>query len=308
VRPTFKSSILQHRYTETRQDIVTTRNLTRILCALFLASTAIAAQQDLPAPELAWVDRAGAITRLGRLPAGSFAARLSPDGRRVAFDMFDGTVWIADLASLGTARRVGQGRFPIWSPDGARLLFSGADGTRLFSQPTEGLVPAELITDDARAPESWSARLDLVTYLTLKDGGDYDIWTFSPRDKTRAPLIANPASAELSSQFSPDGRWLAYQANDSGTPDVYVEPFPRTGLRIRVSTAGGQHPVWAPDGREIFFDRDQTIIAVSFNAAAVPQAAAGKPIALPVTGFVQGTGRRLWDLAPDGAQFLVLLK
>ena len=280
----------------------------RILCALFLASAAIAAQQDLPSPELAWVDRAGATTRLGRLPAGSFAPRLSPDGRRIAFDTFDGTVWIADLASIGTARRVGPGRFPIWSPDGAQLLFSGADGTRLFSQATEGLVPAELITDAARAPESWSARLALVSYLTLKDGGDYDIWTFSPRDKTLRPLVATPASAELSSQFSPDGRWLAYQANDSGTHEVYVEPFPRTGVRIRVSTAGGQHPVWAPSGREIFFDRDQTINAASFNAAASPQAVAGKPVTLPVSGFVQGTGRRLWDLAPDGARFLVLFR
>ena len=64
--------------------------------------------------------------------------------------------------------------------------------------------------------------------------------------------------------------------------------------------------MWAPDGREIFFDRDQTISAVSFNAAAVPEA--GKPVALPVSGFVQGTGRRLWDLAPDGKRFLVLFK
>ena len=117
--------------------------------------------------------------------------------------------------------------------------------------------------------------------------------------------MAAPSSAEMSSRFSPDGKWLAYQANDSGRFEVYVEPFPRSGVRTRVSSAGGERPVWSPDGREIFYDQERTLYAASFQAG--PDVKVGTPAALPVKGFIQGNGRRVWDITPDGKQFLVML-
>ena len=277
-----------------------------ILATTVLVSVSIAARQGQPPVfQLALVDRTGTVAPIGRLPPGTFAPRLSPDGRRVAFDTYDGTIWIADIADIATPRRFATGRFPMWSADGTRLLFAGADGLRLFWQAVDGSGAPELLNDTARAPESWSTSAQLVTYITLKDNTDYDIWAFSPSDRKMRALVAQPTSAETSSRFSPDGKWLAYQANDSGRHEIYVEPFPRTGVRTRVSSAGGQRPVWSPNGGEIFYDLDGTLYAVAFHAE--PSVAVGKATALPIKGFVQGTGRRLWDLTPDGKQFLVML-
>jgi dipeptidyl aminopeptidase/acylaminoacyl peptidase len=274
------------------------------LAALMVASASIVAQQGPPVFELALVDRAGTVVRVGKLPPGTFAPRLSPDGRRLTFDTYDGMIWTADLANIGAPRRFGAGRFPMWSADGSRILFSGSDGMRLYWQAADGSGSPELLTENARAPEFWSTTAQLVTYITLKSAGDYDIWAFSPVDRKMGALVAAPASAEMSSRFSPDGKWLAYQANDSGMFEVYVEPFPRTGVRTRVSSAGGERPVWSPDGRELFYDHDRTLFAASFQAG--PEVRVGKPAALAVKGFIQSTGRRLWELTPDGKQFLVM--
>jgi eukaryotic-like serine/threonine-protein kinase len=273
--------------------------------AILLALASVAAQQG-PVFELALVDRAGTMTRLGKLPPGTFAPRLSPDGRRVVFDTGDGMVWLADLANIGAARRFGSGRFPIWSADGTRLAFTGPDGARLYWQAAEGTGAPELVNDTARAPETWTTNPALVTYITRKENDDYDLWAFSPTERVMRPLVGAPTSGEMGGRFSPDGKWLAYQSNDSGTFEVYVEAFPRTGVRTRVTSAGGECPIWSPDGREIFYDRDHTLYAVSVRTT--PRIEVGPETALPIKGFMQNTGRRRqWDVTPDGKQFLIVL-
>jgi Tol biopolymer transport system component len=274
--------------------------------ATVAASAALASQQQMPTFELALANRTGAVARLGKLPPGAFAPRLSPDGRRVAFDTADGMVWLADLGNIAAATRFGSGRFPMWSPDGRRLLFTGPDGARLYWQPAEGTGSPELLTDTARAPETWSTAPDLITYITRKEGDDYDIWAFSPADRVMRPLVGAPTSGEMGSRFSPDGKWLAYQSNEAGTFEVYLEPFPRTGARTRVTSAGGECPMWSPDGRELFYDRDRAIYAVSVQTT--PRIEIGKEVALLIQGFMQNAGRRRqWDLTPDGQQFLLVL-
>jgi Tol biopolymer transport system component len=270
-----------------------------------LALGTVAAQQAPPVFQLAWVDRQGARTPIGALPPGAFAPRISPDGRRVAFDTFDGSVWTAELANIAMPRRFAAGRFPMWSPDGTRLLFAGPQGFQLFWQASDGTGTAELIADDtARAPESWSTALGLVSYITLTGGTDYDVWAFSTGDRSKRAIVSEPTTAQMGSRFSPDGKWLAYQSNETGRHEIYVEPFPRTGTRTKISDAGGERPVWSPDGREIFYDKDATLYAASITATA--PFTARPPVALPIKGFVQGTGRRLWDLAPDGTRFLLM--
>jgi serine/threonine-protein kinase len=271
--------------------------------ATAIAAGVADAQRGPVSFQLTWVDRQGARTPIGPLPPGTFAPRVSPDGRRVAFDTGDGTVWIADLANLSAPRRFATGRFPMWSPDGSRLLFAGPNGAQLYWQPSDGSGAPELIAEDARAPESWSAALGLVSYITLTGAADYDIWAYSPADRTRKAILAEPTSAQMSSRFSPDGKWLAYQSNETGRHEIYVEPFPRTGTRLRVSDAGGERPVWSPDGRELFYDKDATIFAAAITTTPL---SAGAPAALPITKFMQSTGRRVGDIAPDGSRILVM--
>jgi len=273
--------------------------------AISVAAATALAQQGPPSFRLTWVDRQGVRTPIGPLPPGTFAPRLSPDGRRVAFDA-GGSIWIADLTNLAAARRVAPGQFPMWSADGRRLLFTGVYGFQMYWQAADGSGEPERIIDaeTTRAPESWSMALGLVSYITLTGSGDYDIWTFSPADRSQRALIAEPTSAQMGSRFSPDGRWIAYQSNETGQFEVYVEPFPRSGTRVRVSDAGGERPVWSPDGREIFYDRGATLYMAGFTPA--PSPSASRPVALPISGFIQSTGRRLWDLSPDGTRFLMM--
>ena len=268
-----------------------------------IAAGVVGAQRGPISFQLTWVDRQGGQTPLGRLPPGTFAPRVSPDGRRVAFDTGDGTVWIADLANLSAPRRFATGRFPMWSADGTGLLFAGPNGAQMYWQASDGSGAPELIAEEARAPESWSAALGLVSYITLTGAADYDVWAYSPADRTRKAILAEPTSAQMSSRFSSDGKWLAYQSNETGRHEIYVEPFPRTGTRIQVSDAGGERPVWSMDGRELFYDKDATLFVAAISTTPL---SARPPVALPITKFLQGTGRRLWDVSPDGTRFLMM--
>jgi Tol biopolymer transport system component len=270
-----------------------------------LVSVSVCAQ----APEswqLVLVDRTGATKSLGKLPPGVFAPRVSPDGKQVTFDA-QGAIWIADLASLSSPRRLASGAFPMWSGDGRRVLFivGGDDKQQLFWQAADGSGTPELMVGEARAPESWSAAAQVMTYITLKGGTNYDVLAYSLRDRTSTPIAARPDALEMSSRFSPDGRWIAYEQAEAGPRDIFVEPFPQTGLRVRV--ASGRRPLWSPDGREIFFDRDDAqlyVVPITLG----PSPTVGTPTPLPIKGFMQGGGRRMYDITPDGTQFLMLFR
>lgn len=278
--------------------------------SLLLAVVVIVASRAFAqAPEswqLVLVDRAGTTKAVGKLPPGVFAPRVSPDGKQVVFDA-QGAIWIADLANLSSPRRLATGAFPMWSGDGQRVLFIVGDNEnqRLFWQAADGSGTPELMVGEARAPESWSAAAQVMTYITLKGGGNYDVLAYSLRDRTSTPVAARPDAIEMSSRFSPDGRWIAYEYAEAGPRDIFVEPFPQTGLRVRV--ASGRRPVWSPDGKEIFFDRDDAqLYGVPIALGPAPTVGAVTP--LPIKGFMQGGGRRMYDITPDGKQFLMLFR
>jgi eukaryotic-like serine/threonine-protein kinase len=275
------------------------------LAVVTLASVASVCAQS---PRLALVDRAGTLTTLGMLPPSAFAPRISPDGRQIAYDA-QGAIWIADLANVTSARRLAAGAFPMWSGDGTRILFivGAGDGQQLFWQAANGQGEAEMLVASARAPESWSVAAQALTYITLQGGSNYDVWALSMRDKTRGPIAAKPDSLEMGSRFSPDGRWIAYESSESGALEIYVEPFPQTGARTKVTTGVGRRPIWSPDGSELFFDRDDArLYAVPIQLG--PTVKVGTPVALPIQGFLQGGARRMYDMTPDGKQFLMLFR
>lgn len=276
-----------------------------VLVSLTLAGIGAIAQTP-ESWQLVLVDRAGATTPLGRLPPTTFAPRLSPDGQQVVFDS-QGAVWIAALSGLSSPRRLASGAFPMWSSDGTRVVFVAgtAQTLQMFSQAADGSGQPELLVTDVRAPESWSAAAQVLTYITLKDGTNYDVFGYSLRDRTSTPIAAQPDVVEMSSRFSPDGRWIAYESTAAGTRDIVVEPFPQNGLRVRV--APGRRPVWSPDGTEIFFDRDDAqLYVVPITLGSSPTVGTVTP--LPIKGFMQGTGRRMYDITPDGKQFIMLYR
>jgi Tol biopolymer transport system component len=224
---------------------------------------------------LVWLDRNG--KELGTLgePRGLSYVQLSPDHRYVAVSVYDDKTRTRDLWLHDTTRGV-QTRLtsepsddfaPAWSPSSDRLAFvarrRGDRGLNLYEKTLTALGEEKRLLDreGAEIPTSWSSDGRFLLFQTQSPGAD--IW-FLPLagDATPSPF-ANMRFTEASAQFSPDGRWVAYSSDETGTTEVYVAPFQRAGRREPISTAGGGSPRWRRDGKELFYIRgDNTLMAV----------------------------------------------
>ena len=269
--------------------------------------------------QLSYVTLDGKSRDIGALPSTTFGIRVSHDGKQLVYNTqgADEAVWIYDLASHKQRQLVKAARGPLWTLDDKRVLYimgnenPPAEVEKLYWQKADGSDKPELLVDMARAPESWSSQDQLLSFITRKVGAtlDYDIWTYSLRDKKTKPLIDTPVSAQHSSRFSPDGKWMAYASDESGEFGVYVQPFPVTGAKYKISKKPGSlHPVWSPDGHQLYFDDQQRMYSVEIRTQ--PSFQAGEPVAMPISGFIAGgvNTRRQWDMTPDGKQFIMVFQ
>ncbi len=293
----------------------------RVLIATFVLTTLLGSslsRAQAPAGyELALVNIDGTKKVLGQLPPTVYAPRISPDGKRVAFETRDLSgpdgprLWTADLSNIA-GRKVlplvagAINWAPMWTPDGERLVFIVSSMDRpdaVYWRRADGNGAAEHLID-TRAAEGWVAGGAQMRFLTLKGNRDYGISLFDMKTRTVSHLVDFPGSAQHSSNMSPDGKWMAYASNETGRYEVWMEPFPRSGARLQLTRDGGSHPMWAPDGRSLFFDRDHQMFQLAVNTQDVTSIA--EPTPLPIKGFAQAEYRRQFDLMPDGRQFLVL--
>jgi Tol biopolymer transport system component len=292
--------------------------MTRVL--FLMLTCAVTAVAQMPAGfELAIVDVDGTKKVLGRLPPSTYAPRLSPDGTRIAFETRDRSapegarIWIAPLSDPSNRRALpGTGAAldwaPMWSPDGDRLVFiaSTERGDTIQWRPADGSGTAEHLID-ARAAEGWMPGGRQLRFLTLKESAgnrDYGISLFDVSSRAITPVIDLAGSAQHSSAVSPDGRWMAYASNETGRYEVWLEPLPRTGARHRLTRDGGSHPLWLPDGRALYFDRDHQMFRLAVNLT--DPSSVAEPVALPIKGFAQAEYRRQFVLLANGRQFLML--
>jgi serine/threonine-protein kinase len=265
--------------------------------------------------DLVLFDRRGNAEPL-KLASGPYdTPRLSPDGTRVAFgtdDAKEAIVWIYDLAGASSMRRLtfgGNSRFPIWSPNSQQLAFqSEREGdVAIFSQVADGTVAAERLTKPEQGtshrPESWSPDGKTLLFSATK-GNTSALWALSLQDRKAAPVGSVESSDPINAVFSPDGRWVAYNTSESGS-QVYVQPFPATGAKYQMKHTGAHHPLWSPDGKELFYiPAPGQLVAV--NIATTPNFAFGNPVPVP-RRFTQGNAPanvRSYDIAPDGTRFL----
>ena len=219
--------------------------------------------------QLALVGFDGTRKMLGKLPTGTWAPRISPDGQHVTF-MAGGDIYTAELSNIAAARRIiPRANFPVYSPDGQWIAFESQreGGESLYVQRADGSGQAELVEKPGRAPEQWPAGDQGFSFISFRgDGTDYDLWTYSVKEKAVMPLVVVPKSGEISSQFSPDGHWFAYMSNESGEWQVYVQPYPTTGARYQVTTKGGRFPVWSNDSQEIIYEYDGKLFSTAVDA------------------------------------------
>ncbi len=213
---------------------------------------------------LALVDSKGVVEPLKVRPAPYEFPRLSTDGSRVAVGTDDGkdaNVWIYELSGTTAARQLtfgGRNKFPVWTADGRRVAFqSDREGDlAIFWQLADGTETAERLTkpekEIAHVPESWSPDGKILSFDVIT-GSQHALWTLALADKKTAAFGDVRSSGFFSaSTFSPNGRWLAYTSNEGTAVSVFVQPFPSTGSKYLISR-GGIHPIWSPDGNELFF-------------------------------------------------------
>jgi Tol biopolymer transport system component len=278
--------------------------------------------------KLVWFDRKGkALEQNGGVESPTIAnPELSPDGRRVAFNQMtsgNNDIWVTDMARGVTSRLTideGLEHSPLWSTDGTRLVFwANREGIRGLYQVNGGGGSTEenlFARLEPFLPTDWSrdGRFIVCRELNAKNG--YDLWVvpLSPSGGSE-PLIpfANSGFQEREGKFSPDGRWIAYQSDESGRYEVYLQAFPGPGGKFQVSKDGGAQPRFRADGRELFYiGLDGKLMAVPIalkEAGSAPDL--GTPLALFQTRIAggpilaPGPVRHQYAVAKDGQRFLI---
>ncbi|HSF16176.1 MAG TPA: protein kinase [Vicinamibacteria bacterium] len=270
-----------------------------------------------PDYSLVWVDRAGQARPINDLSRGYEDLHLSPDGRRVALTVEEAGpysaahVWLADT-DRGTLTRFtfeGFSRDPIWTPDGEAVVFGSKRREAtfgLYRQRLDGQRPADLLwaspTPIWPDPQSFTPDGRTLVFTTKGTETSDDIWKLSlDDDRTATPWLATPA-AEWAGRLSPDGRWMAYNSDESGRDEVYVQPFPGPGGKWLVSEGGGYNAIWSRDGRELFYRRADQILRVEVETER--GFAIGKRSAL-FSGRYRSAGRD-FDISPDGTRFVMM--
>jgi Tol biopolymer transport system component len=269
--------------------------------------------------ELALVARDG--RDLGRVgdPGNFYHPRLSPDGRTVAVDRSDesnrGDIWLYDVERSSGTRLTSAPQdesVPVWSPDGRRLAFFSARTVKkgaVHVRSVRGGNDEAVLPIDAEistSPWSWSTGDLIVVESAAVPGGERgDLGIYSVADETFTPHLTSEFT-ESHGVISPDGRMLAYQSDETGRFEIYVETFPDQTDRWRVSTGGGGGPLWSRDGRELYFIEDESkLLAVSVDGDGGGSGVRfGEPELLFAANFKAGAPRQAFDTI-DGETFVV---
>jgi Tol biopolymer transport system component len=267
------------------------------------------------AQQLVWFDRAGKQTPALEEPGDYRNAGLSPDGKRLAFNLSKGGVaadiWIRDLARGVTSRFTFDAAYegnPVWSPDSRSLVYSAQrKHVDLMLKDAAGTREAEVLleSDEDKWARQWSRDGKYLLFASVGRDGGWDLWAL-PMSGEKEPFpVAKTRFVERFGDFSPDGRYVTYSSDQSGQQDVYVQEFPEARSKWQVSTKGGTQPFWSGSGKEIFYRApDARVMSVPVSAAGTFEA--GVPQALFQVPLVNIGERAQYSPTPDGQRFLVL--
>jgi Tol biopolymer transport system component len=267
---------------------------------------------SIPLSQLVWYSRAGKPLGMLGEPAVIGHLRLSPDGRRIA--MVRGSPGGADLWMMDVDRGVAT-RFtsrpgitinPIWSPDGRTVLFASGSPFNLYRKDSSGASAEQRLAEspNVQFPSDWSPDGRWILY------GEYvgnqrtlRILPVSPGDG-EPRLYGRTGFNEDLGRFSPDGHWVAFQSDESGRFEVYIDAFPNPRGKVLISTSGGTFPQWAAGGRELFYvAADSMLMSVAIKLGPGSVEPSAPKALLPVS--VQDHGVNPYLPTPDGQRILV---
>jgi Tol biopolymer transport system component/predicted Ser/Thr protein kinase len=272
-----------------------------------------------------WMDAAGKFTSLRETPGNYYILAISPDGKRLAMEITSGNrtdIWVYEWERDTLTRLTFAGEsntHPVWTPDGQRIVYGSAEkGTvsNLWWIRADGSGDAQRLTQSnySKVPGSWSPDGKVFAFFQLNPATSWDIMTMPVEGSEKTgwkpgepkPFV-NTSATEISPAFSPDGRWMAYQSNESGPMEVYVRPFPGTGGKRQISTDGGWFPEWSRNGKELYFttlNRDKIMVATYTSSG--ESFRADKPRLWSPGQFTNRGTSLNYGLHPDGKRIAVL--
>jgi eukaryotic-like serine/threonine-protein kinase len=272
--------------------------------------------------QLVWVDRSGKVIESTGMPGLYRSPAISPDAKRIAVYRHEGTggdVWIVDASGGKTSRLTfdasQDNAHPIWSAGGSSIIFESHRNGKwgIYQKLANGTGGEELLfeSEPGKIPMSWSAAVNTVLFLLTdpKTGGD--IWAL-PLNGDRKPFpLLQTTFNESHPQISPDGKWFAYESNETGRAEVYVQSFPPGRGKWQISSSGGAFARWRPDGKELFYMSAMSygkIVGVSVQATGLTFEFSA-PHPLFDSGYlnaVPGPGPyNTFDVSSDGQRFLI---
>jgi serine/threonine protein kinase/Tol biopolymer transport system component len=264
-----------------------------------------------------WLERSGRPTPLRPARANWYELRFAPDGQRLAFQILgaQNDVWVyewaRDILTRLTADPASDIK-PAWTPDGGRIAYSSARAEKalnLYWQRADGSGDAQRLTTSPSQQQagSWHPSRRVLAFEELNAATGWDVMTLQIDGdevtgwKPGTPTVfLNGTFSETEPMFSPDGRWLAYDSNESGRSEVYVRPYPGPGAKWQVSSGGGSLATWSRTTRELLYGAPTgQIMAVAYQADAGSFKPA-KPLPWAEGRYTLRGRNRMFDLHPDG--------
>jgi len=269
---------------------------------------------------VAWLDGTGKAQPLLAKPGTYSDLSLSPDGQRLALNVTEGSsrdIWVYDWQrdTMTQVTFTGYTVRPLWSPDGRYIVFQAAEGT-MSATRSDGSGKPEPLTRSKNHQAPWSFTPDgkRLAFFEIGSGSRADIWTV-PLESDNAGLRAGKPEAFLQTPaderwptFSPDGRWMAYSSNESGTYQVYIRTFPDKGGKWQVSSSSGKWPIWSRTGRELFFETVDGHLMVATYTAKADSFVSDKPRIWSDKRLANTGNPSNYDLAPDGKRIAALMR
>lgn len=258
-----------------------------------------------------WIDQARTAKAIAVQSRLFQDPRVSPDGQRVVFEISNEgeDIWVLDLRRDAMTRLTfdpGEDETPVWSPDGTWVAYAGShSGTgaarNVFRKSADGSGSEEQVfaSGNHMHVDDWSR--DGGALLVSIEGAETqsDVWVLPLDGKGKAQSLLSTKFNERNARLSPDGRWIAYTSNESGTDEVYVQPYPSLAGKWQVSTRGGNQAVWSRDGRTLYYRGGGQLVAVELTPGATFQLSAPRALFEDVYE-TKGITHIGYDIAPDG--------